>query len=146
MKACTIILFSFLVFAFIEKAEAVYYYQHKNSESKIENSILSRLNRLPEVRSFIRKGKKEGAMLIVERKPGSTFKYYWVKLGLSNFDIFRTATDFYVNPKTHKIYFLDLMDNSGEALVPLQQWRRLRSDPRFYKLHKIEADKIILTK
>lgn len=111
----------------------------------MERKVLSRLNRLHEVSGFLKKYKQEKAMLLVQRTPDSTFKYYWVSLGHISADIFRTAIHFYVNPKTFQIYYWDFMDWTGSGLVPLRQWRRLRNDPRFNELHKIKAGKLIPT-
>lgn len=117
----------------------------REGDKKTEAKILSALKRLPEVSGFLKKYKREKAMLVVQRTPDSTFKYYWVSVGISNFDMFRTASHFYVNPKTFQIYYLDFSDWSGMGLVPLRQWRRLRNDPRFNELHKIKAGKLIPT-
>jgi len=109
--------------------------------------ILAKMNSMPEVRNFIIKNKKERAALMIAREPDLSFKYYWVKLGISNFDMFRTTINYYVYPINLKIYVVDVMDTSGWGLISLKQWRKLCADRRlFNRLHIIKAGKIIPVK
>ena len=141
----TALFFSLIQLVLMAGARANHpYYQTK--ETKVEDEVLSKINELPEVRNFIRKNKAEKAALIIAREPDPAFKYYWVKPGISNIDMFRTSDDFYIYPKTLKIYFLDLSDTSGSAIIPLQRWRKLRSDPLFFKPHTFKAGKMIPVK
>jgi hypothetical protein len=114
----------------------------KNAKEK-EKLILSRLNHLPEVAQFLKAHKSSKAELLIARTPDETFKYYWVKLGVGNFDIFRTSTNYYVDPKSFHIYFIDDMDTSGMAILPIKQWRKIRSDPKFYKPHTFKNGNMI---
>lgn len=116
--------------------------QTKNN--KIEQLVLSRIKALPEVKLYLQKNLAENAALMVSRQPDADFKYYWIKLGIGNLDMFRTADDFYVDPKTFEIYYVDMMNNSGMKAIPLQLWRRWRSDTRFWKIHTFKKGKIIL--
>lgn len=115
--------------------------------NKAEKSALAEISALYEVKNFMRYASKDMPRLMVAGEPDSTRKYYWIKLGISNFDMFRTTHDFFVDPKTKKIYLWDPMDNSGDDLfhlISLQQWRYWRRDPRFQKSHTLKNNKLVV--
>jgi hypothetical protein len=63
--------------------------------NKAERSALAQINALYEVKDFMRYASKSMPRLMVAEEPDSTSKYYWIKLGISNFDMFRTSDDFF---------------------------------------------------
>jgi len=110
---------------------------------------LKKIRALPEVKAFMRYAKKSEPIVMIAGGPDSTRKYYWIKSGICNFGMFRTSDDFLVDPKTSEIYFYDiaLEDEPGDKIATLKQWRRWRSDPRFWKPHIFKRGKIVaLTK
>ena len=118
----------------------------ENKNDKVEQRVLSKVKNLSEVRAFFKDCQKENKpSLLVNRVPDSTFKYYWIAIGISNFDQFRASYHLYINPKTSQVYYLDFMDRTGNGLVPLRQWRRLRNDPKFHDLHKIRNGRLVPT-
>jgi hypothetical protein len=114
--------------------------------NKAERSALAQISALYEVKDFMRYASKNMPRLMVAGEPDLTRKYYWIKLGISNFDMFRTTEDFFVYPKTKKIYLCDQMDNSRDIafhLISLQQWRYWRRDPRFLHSHTFKNNKLV---
>ena len=114
--------------------------------NKAERSALAQINALYEVKDLMRSSKSK-PRLMVAGEPDSTSKYYWIKLGISNFDMFRTSDDYFVDPKTKKIYLWDQMDNSGDIpihLISLQQWRYWRRDPRYHNFHTFKNNKLVV--
>jgi hypothetical protein len=147
MKICISILsFFFIAFVVLDKISTAHPHYDQKREKTMEDKIFSRIGALPEIREFIRKHKKDTVDLTMIKEPDSTFKYYWIKVGIRYPDMLRTTYNFYVASKTFKIYYFDTMDNSdsGPSLMSLQQWRRWRSDPRFTNLHTFKRGKIIL--
>lgn len=142
MKAVKFPLFFILVF-FVSGVKSA------ACQTKIIRSgdwAIARVRALPEVKAFLLetpKSNKPTVMLAGEA--GSTAKYYWVKVGISNFDMFRTTYDFYVDPKTAKIYYWDqLCDDAPMYLISLQQWRYWRKIPGWQKLHSYKHGKLVV--
>ena len=118
----------------------------RTSESdKVEERILALVKKMREVNAYLKAHKKDNAMLLVERRPEADFKYYYISVGLGNLGMYRATTHFCINPKTFQVYYVDFMDWTGNGLVPLQQWRRLRNNPEFQSLHKIRNGRLIRT-
>lgn len=85
--------------------------------------------------------------LMLSGEPDSASKYYWVKVGVSNFDMFRTTHDFFIEPKAMKIYYWDQFEQSDPIyLVSLQQWRYWRRKPGWNKPHTFKNGKLVLVK
>jgi|GEM_PF-1665068 len=119
---------------------------HSDQNQSIEDKLLKKVGDLYEVKQFMITAKASKPALMVARVPDKDFKYYWIKVGLSNFDQFRTTYDFYVEPKTLKISYLDLMIDDGNnrtAIITLWQWRHFRRHPAFKKMHYYRNGKII---
>ncbi|MBL4675716.1 MAG: hypothetical protein JKY70_05860 [Mucilaginibacter sp.] len=107
------------------------------SQNKAENIAVDKVRALPETKSFMHTARKSQPELMVARKPDRDFNYYWIKVGLANLEQFRTSMDFYVDAKTGKIFYLDLItgDENGEQLLTLTQWRKWRKLPAWQQLH-----------
>jgi hypothetical protein len=148
MKASSLTLFPIVIIIYFGvKITNAQNTSHKTKQAKIEDLILSKINKLPEVKQYLRKNEAEKAALLLARSPDSSFKYFWIELGVSNFDVFRTADNFYVASDTFRVFYLDMMDDSDDpanGLLTLKQWRRWRSDPRFWKMHVFKGGKITL--
>ncbi|MFD0764082.1 hypothetical protein ACFQZI_04420 [Mucilaginibacter lutimaris] len=100
-----------------------------------EQIILSKVAAMPEVKSFMKKARASQPQITIERTPEKDFKYYWVKVGLSNLGMYRTASNFYVDPEVYKIYYVDNMTGQGEQLLTLTQWRKWRKLSVWQKWH-----------
>jgi hypothetical protein len=86
-------------------------------------------------------------VVVIDDDPDSIWNYYRVNVGISNFNMMRTAYHFFVAPKTFKVYIWDEMDNSGIVpihLISLEQWRRWRHNSRFNSFHTIRNNKLII--
>lgn len=119
-------------------------YDHKKITAE---KAMSMIRALPEVKNFMHYARKDKPMLKLEREPDSTNRYYIVALGVSNFDMFRTSDDYFVDPRSGRIFISDNMDNSTDAiyhLIPLYQWRYWRKDSRFTNYHTIKHNKLIV--
>ncbi|MET3979350.1 hypothetical protein ABIB62_001936 [Mucilaginibacter sp. UYP25] len=113
--------------------------------SKSERIILSKVAALPEVRSFMKTARASKPQLMMEGTPGRDSKHYWVKVGLSNLDMFRTQYDFHVDPKTSEIFFLDRMVKEGPTAITLKQWREYyRSEAFNNKMHTYKKGKLVV--
>jgi hypothetical protein len=110
-----------------------------------EQWAVAQISALPEVKAFMRYAKKSDPLVMIAGDPDSTRKYYWVKVGVSNFGMFRTSDDFLIDPKTSEIYFwnIALELEKGDKTATLKQWRQWRSDPRFWKPHTFKNGKLI---
>jgi hypothetical protein len=106
-----------------------------SQNNKAEKIILDKVAALPEVRSFLKTAKASKPMVMIAGEPDKDFKYYWVKVGISNMDIFRTSYNFYVDPKTLKVFYKDTMVDEGDDMLTLQQWRQLRATKGFNQMH-----------
>jgi len=112
-----------------------------------EKEALSLISALPEVKQFMRHARKEKPMLQLENDPDSTNKYYRIAEGISNFDMFRTSTSYFVDANTGEIFIDDGWDNSTDELfhmIPLELNRRWRSDPRFHHFHTFKNGKLVV--
>jgi hypothetical protein len=139
----------FSLFCFAATAQTAHHpATHQTSKTKIEGMVLDRIYALPEVTTFFRKYKKEKPIMMDE-EPNASCKYYFVQVGISNLDQFRSSYSFYIDPKTFKIYYWDTMDDSGDnpiSLITLQQWRYWRHDPRFNEMHTFRHGKLVVLK
>ncbi|PTQ95604.1 hypothetical protein C8P68_105109 [Mucilaginibacter yixingensis] len=97
---------------------------------------------LPETkRLFITSAKSEPALNIAgEPEPGKP--YYWIKVGISNFDMFRTTYNYYYYPQTRQIFYLDWV-NADFQPISLQQWRYWRTKPAWRKDHVYKRGKLM---
>jgi len=107
---------------------------------------MAKIQMLPEVVEFLRTTPKSyKPTLLLSGEPDSTSKYYWVKVGISNFDMFRTNFNFYIDPTTGKILYWDeLCDDEAIYLITLQQWRYWRTKPGWIKLHSYKHGKLVV--
>ena len=117
--------------------------KQKESEAK----ALAQINSLYEVKDFIKNTKTSMPVVVIDDDPDSIWNYYRVNVGISNFNMMRTAYHFFVAPKTFKVYIWDEMDNSGIVpihLISLEQWRRWRHNSSFNSFHTIRNNKLII--
>jgi hypothetical protein len=129
-------------FCLITQAQTHHYTQKRDKQW-----ALAKIRALPEVKAFMKSARKSQPMLMIEQDPDSTNKYYCIAEGVGNFNMFRTTIDYFVDPKTGRIYLNDVMDNSTDDLwhiISLQQARYWRKDPRFHKWHIIKGNKLIV--
>ena len=139
MKPKLYLLFSGLLqIIFLAKAQ-IAHHSIKYSEA----IALKQIHELPEVKAFYKEFKKE-KVDIETRDPDSTFKYYFIQVGLDRMDRFVAYYNFFINPKTDKILYWDQMNFSNKSFITLQQWRKWRHDPRFQKSHLFKNGKIIV--
>jgi hypothetical protein len=113
---------------------------------KTEKAILKKVIALPEFKLFFDTAKKSRPQLMIAGTPDKNRKYYWVKVGLANLEIFRTSFNLYVDPKGFKIYYLDSFTTSGTKLITLEQWRKWRNLPLWQQLHcyKYQEKRLII--
>jgi len=110
---------------------------------------LAQIKALLEVKSFMRYAKKSKPMLMMEKEPNSTNKYYCIAVGVNNFDQFRTSSLYFVDSITGKIFINDSMNvSNGDTwhLVSLQQLRRWGKSAGWEKPHIFIGGKLIVVK
>jgi len=117
-----------------------------STKSKKGQIILSKVKVVPEVKAFLQTTPKEDKpMLMIETDPD--FKYYKVKLGISNKGMFRTTETFCVDPKTFEVYYWDVFADdisfSNLAIITLKDWRYWRTKPEWVKPHTWKAGKLV---
>lgn len=98
------------------------YWRTKSHSTKAEDKIAEILLALPEVKKLIKDNEHRigHIAVITKRKPEPGFKYYWMGVGANNDLMFTTFLNFYVDPKTMVIKYLD---TASDSLLTLQQWR-----------------------
>ncbi|RWY57144.1 hypothetical protein [Mucilaginibacter gilvus] len=100
---------------------------------------------VPEVKAFLKKHASEKAILLLQGEPKNGRKYYWVSLGISNFERFRPTEHFYVDPKTWEVFYLDIfISDGGDKILTLEQWRHWRKTPGWKKTHYYEHGKLMV--
>ena len=73
-----------------------------STKSKKGQIVLSKVNAVPEVKAFLlTTPQQDKPMLMIEADPD--FKYYKVKLGISNKGMFRTTETLCVDPETFEV-------------------------------------------
>jgi hypothetical protein len=110
-----------------------------------EKMVLAKIRAIPEVRAYLKETKRDEAMLMIARNPEPGYKYYWIKVGVNNLDMFRTSYDFYVDPKTSKITIWDQLDSAGSN-ISLRKWRYWRNRPGYYDNHYYKNGELIVWK
>lgn len=108
------------------------YQSQKKGAGKI---ALDKVSDLPEVADYLRRYEKRKAMAVLYNSPGDNFKYYSIKVGITDIGLLSTNFDFYVDPKTYQIFYADHMTEQGEQLLTLEQWRKWRRLPVWQKWH-----------
>lgn len=137
------VLFIAMLYITIEATYPFDFYQANND--KIEKLILKRVRALPEVKEWFRTARKSKPDLILN-EPDAKNKYYSIQVGISNLDMFRTSYYLYVDPKTFKIYYWDELDETGNGIITLQQWRHWRTNPGFQKRHIYKDGELVVLK
>jgi len=139
-----IITFFILITTICGKGEI--HYQHKTKPAKDASWAIKQIAALPEVKAFMRHAKKKNPCLQFNGIPDSASGYFWIKEGISNFDMFRTSTDYYIDPKTDQIYIADPMNEGPHApnLVKLKVARLWGGTKYWAKPHIFKGDKLIV--
>lgn len=115
----------------------------QDSEDKIVGIIVA----LPEVKKYMKDNKDMHPVVEFFKGPTTAVPYYWVKVGITSGDKFWPSHNFYVQPKTYKIFYRDMMANSMDpknSLINLEQWRKYRSTPGYQKMHTYKDGKLVL--
>lgn len=121
--------------------------QKQPKTNRIAKLMMARIRALPEVQEFFRGCPKSyKPALIIEAEPDLKSRFYWIKVGMSNFDMFRTNFNFYIDPGTNKIYYWDQLNEMDNPIITLTQWRYWRTKPGFKKPHVYKNGKLIVSK
>jgi hypothetical protein len=96
---------------------------------------LDKVSELPEVSDYLRRYENRKAMAVLRQSPDKDFKYYCVKVGISDMGMLSTNFTFYIDPKTCQIFYADYFTEQGEQLLTIAQWRKLRKLPVWKKWH-----------
>ncbi|PTQ95605.1 hypothetical protein C8P68_105110 [Mucilaginibacter yixingensis] len=131
--------FTTLVFCFLSLLISA---QQKSVNKNKGDIALDMVGKLPEVKKFVRQY-KDGALLLY-KKPDSDFHFYWIKMGNNKVDMFATLENFYVEPKTYKVFYVDVFADFNP--ITLAQWRKWRNSPNFHELHTYKRGRLILQK
>lgn len=123
----------------------------KNTNNKVSNKtinlVLDKIDQLPEVKSFFKTtNKKYKPVSIFGDEPNEQCKFYWVKVGISNNDMLRSNFNFFIDKKTYKIFYLDVMCDSVPQYITLKQWRHWRNTKEFNSMHIFKNGKLIVIK
>jgi hypothetical protein len=107
---------------------------------------LDKVSTLPEVKNYLQKYHNRKAIAVLSRLPDKDFKYYCVKVGISDMGMLSTNFNFYIDPKTYQIFYADYFTEQGEQLLTLAQWRKWRELPVWQKWHcyKYQGEKLII--
>ena len=102
---------------------------------------------MAETKDFLITAKRSKPVVVV-LGPDSDYNYYWwVKVGIGNFDMLRTSFDLLIDPNTLKVYYLDnyMADSEGAGLklITLRQWRKWRTTPAWQKVHHYKDGKLV---
>lgn len=97
---------------------------------------------LPETKAQFKASAKLEPALNIAGEPESGKPYYWIKVGISNFDMFRTTENYYYYPKTGQIFYLDWV-NADFQTISLRQWRYWRTKPAWHKDHVYKHGKLV---
>jgi hypothetical protein len=123
--------------------------QNQQHQKRDEQWALALIKALPETKQFMKDAKRDKPKVIIAGTPDSTNKYYWVKEGIDNYDMFRTSTDYFIDPTTNKIFVWDKMnvtDNKEMNLVSLHLMRKWGSTHGWAKPHIFKGSKLIIVK
>jgi hypothetical protein len=145
VKTHTYLLLSSLLMAISPAKAQIAHHSHQPAKYT-EAMALKQIRALPEVKAFYREFKNEKVDMET-RDPDSTFKYYFVQVGLDRMERFMAYYNFHIDPKTAEITYWDQLNQGDDSFITLKQWRRWRSDSRFWKAHIFKYGKLlVLTK
>ncbi len=101
---------------------------HKiKADTAKENRAMQIIRDLPEIVAYRQRVQaafpdvKTHTGSFISAEPDSSFKYYWVKVGLSDAIRFTTEYNFYVDTTDMSVSYYDTMTDS---VIPLEQWRK----------------------
>ncbi len=94
----------------------------QTSLAQKEDKAISAVASLPEIKALIKSWNDTTShiALRIAKDPDSSFKYFWVEVGVDSKYIYNTNYNFYVTPDTYKVHYLDTVSDS---LLTLKQWR-----------------------
>ena len=134
----------FLIYCLLPLFPIAKVHPEKRTEEQV---VLAKINALYEVKDFMKTTPKTmKPIVMVDGKQGN---YWWVKVGISNFDMLRTTYNFRIHAKTFKIYYWDEMadeDNLEDKWITLQQWRYWRTKPGWNDLHVYKHGQLVVLK
>lgn len=120
---------------------------HKPATKRSEKWALAKIAALPEVKKFMIYAKAEKPELLLQRSPDSTYHLYWISTGISNFGMFRTSVNYFVDPKSGQIYVGDVMNRDDDIdiwkPIPIELYRK---DRRYHLPHKYVNGKLVVIK
>ncbi len=87
-----------------------------------EDKAINVVATLPEIKALIKSWNDATShiALRIAKDPDSSFRYFWVEVGVDSRYIYNTNYNFYVTPCTYKVHYLDTVSDS---LLTLKQWR-----------------------
>ena len=96
------------------------------AQSNPESKIINKIQQLPEVKKASaalerRTNGKRHIKYVVYERPSKEFKYYWVKVMEDNGEMYVSDFNFYINPKTLSIKYLD---TDNDSVMDLKTWRK----------------------
>lgn len=137
------LVFLLLLPGFFTNASVTGLGNQQDSEQKITGIVAA----LPEVKKYLNDNKGLHPLVYFFQGPTATVPYYWVKVGISSGDKFWASHHFFVQPKTYKVFYRDMMVNNIDpknALLTLEQWRKWRSTPGYQKMHTYKDGKLVV--
>lgn len=116
-----------LVFSKLVLAQDVdFYYKlpRRHQHMTAKEKALVAIAELPETKEQFKASAKSKPALNIAGEPKPGKPYYWIKVGISNFDMFRTTENYYYYPKTRQIFHLDWIPEIADFKPnTLRQWR-----------------------
>ena len=99
------------------------FYAHAQTTlAQKEDKAINVVATLPEIMALIKSWNDTAShiALRIAKDPASSFKYFWVEVGVDSKYIYNTSYNFYVTLGTYKVRYLDVRSDS---LLTLTQWR-----------------------
>ncbi len=99
-----------------------FYCHAQTTLTQKEDKAIEAVATLPEIKALIKSWNDTAShiALRIAKDPASSFKYFWVEVGVDSRYIYNTSYDFYVTPGTYKVHYLDTVSDS---LLTLKQSR-----------------------
>lgn len=89
---------------------------------KVDSIIYQKIESLEEVRKLEKVKSTDGNITImIVQRPDSSFKYYWVQVGVSHPDRFQPIFNFYMTIEDYNILYYDPIN---DTLITIQDWRK----------------------
>ena len=92
-----------------------------------DDSVYNLIESIKEVKDFIKKIDSDSfdheVNILINQRPGKSFSYYWVQVGVTDKIRFQPVYNFYVNKEKQILYLNTYKD---DTLITLKDWRRTR--------------------